>query len=150
MSGTSHLIFRQSVPESPHGLARVTGLSEAFFQHLAKRVYPGGCFFATVAAQLAPRPGRARDKVMQLQGAWVAQFKAALQQARDDEELAPDTDLDQLVFEITAMMFRANFAWIVTEDERVLDLARVGIRNILSRVANKARPSGRASRPKNG
>jgi hypothetical protein len=46
------------------------------------------------------------------------------------------------------MMFRANFAWIVTEDEGVLDLARVGIRNILNRVANKTRPSGRAGRQK--
>src|SRR5436189_779292 len=40
----------RKVPESPRGLARVTALSEAFFQHLARRVYPGGCFFATVAA----------------------------------------------------------------------------------------------------
>lgn len=138
----------RKVPESPRGIARVTALSEAFFQHLARRVYPGGCFFATVAAQLAPRPGRARDRVMQLQGAWVAQFMAALRQARDDGELPPDADLEQLVFEITAMMFRSNFTWIVTEDERVLNLARVGIRNILSRAANTTRPSGRARRPK--
>ena len=27
-------------------------------------------------------------------------------------------------------MFRANFAWIVTEDERVLDQARVGVKNV--------------------
>ena len=138
----------RKVPESPRGTARVTALSEAFFQHLARRVYPGGCFFATVAAQLAPRPGRARDRVMQLQGAWVAQFMAALRQARDDGELPPDADLEQLVFEITAMMFRSNFTWIVSEDERVLNLARVGIRNILNRAAKKTRPSGRTRRPK--
>jgi len=130
------------VPESPRGFARVDALSEAFFQHLARRVYPGGCFFATVAAQLAPRPGRARDRVMQMQNAWVEQFMAALRQARDDGELPPTADLEQLAFEITAMMFRSNFAWIVAEDERVLDLARVGIRNVLSGAA-KPRPSGR-------
>ena len=54
----------RKIPESLRGIARVTALSEAFFQHLARRVYPGGCFFATVAAQLAPHPGRARDRVM--------------------------------------------------------------------------------------
>src|SRR6188508_1006319 len=37
----------RKVPESPRGFARVTALSEAFFQHLERRVYPGGCFFAT-------------------------------------------------------------------------------------------------------
>jgi AcrR family transcriptional regulator len=136
----------RNVPESLRGFARVTALSEAFFQHLVRRVYPGGCFFATVAAQLAPRPGRARDRVMQLQGAWIAQFTAALQQSRDDGELAPDADIEQLVFEITAMMFRANFTWIVTEDEGALDLARVGIRNALSRAASKGPLSARAKR----
>jgi AcrR family transcriptional regulator len=138
----------RKVPESPRGLTRITVLSEAFFQYLAQRVYPGGCFFATVAAQLAPRPGRARDRVMQMQGSWAAQFMAALRQARDAGELPPNADLEQLLFEITAMMFRANFAWITTEDEGVLEQARAGIRNILSRVASKTPPSGRARRRK--
>src|SRR5438132_5457342 len=31
----------RKIPESVRGLARVTALSEAFFQHLARRVYPG-------------------------------------------------------------------------------------------------------------
>jgi AcrR family transcriptional regulator len=128
------------IPESLSGTARVTALAEAFLQHLARRVYPGGCFFATVAAQLAPRPGRARDRVSKLQGEWVGQFIAALRQAVDRGEIEPDADLDQLVFEITAMLFRANFAWIVTEDERVLNQARVGIRGVLNRTARAILP----------
>ena len=122
------------VPDSVRGVARVMALTEAFFQHLARRVFPGGCFFATVAAQLAPRPGRARDRVSKLQDEWIGQFTAALRQACDDGEIQPDADLDQLAFEITAMLFRANFAWIMTENERVLNQARVGIRGVLGRV----------------
>ena len=68
------------VPESPRGTARVMALAEAFLQHLARRVYPGGCFFATVGAQLAARPSRARDRVAQLQASWIAQFISALRQ----------------------------------------------------------------------
>jgi len=116
------------------GAARVTALAEAFLGHLARRVYPGGCFFATVAAQLAPRPGRVRDRVSRLQQEWVAQFIAALREARNDGEIEPGADVDQLTFEITAMLFRANFAWIMTEDEAVLNQARIGIRGVLSRV----------------
>lgn len=48
-----------------------------------------------------------------------------------------DANVNQLVFEITAMMVRANFAWIVTVDKRVLDQARVGIRNVLERVVGR-------------
>jgi AcrR family transcriptional regulator len=136
------------VPESLRGTARVMALSEAFFQHLARRVYPGGCFFATVGAQLAPRPSRARDRVSKLQEAWIAQFIAALRQARDDGEIQPAADLDQLAFEITAMLFRANFAWIMTEEDRVLNQARVGIRGILSRVAREIRSNVRIQRKK--
>jgi AcrR family transcriptional regulator len=131
------------VGESLRGVARVMALSEAFLGHLSRRVYPGGCFFATVAAQLAPRPGRARDRVSRLQQEWVAQFIAALRQARDDGEIRPAADLDQLAFEITAMLFRANFAWIMTADERVLHQARVGIRGVLSRTARETTARGR-------
>ena len=122
------------VPDSVRGVARVMALAEAFFQHLARRVFPGGCFFATVAAQLAPRPGRARDRVSKLQEEWIGQFIAALRQACDDGEIQANADLDQLAFEITAMLFLANFAWIMTENERVLSQARVGIRGVLGRV----------------
>jgi AcrR family transcriptional regulator len=134
------------VAEGLRGVARVMALSEAFLAHLARRVYPGGCFFATVAAQLAPRPSRARDRVSRLQGEWVAQFLGALRQACDDGEIEPAADLDQLAFEITAMLFRANFAWIVTENERVLNQARVGIHGVLSRVAREIPASGRSQK----
>ena len=131
------------VPPSVRSIARVEALTEAFFQHLVRRIFPGGCFFATVAAQLASQPGRTRDRVMQLQSAWVAQFMVALRQARDAGELPREADLKQLVFEITAMLFRANFAWIVTEDESVLDQARVGVNNALARAAQNGSPRRR-------
>jgi hypothetical protein len=122
----------------------VLALGEAFFGHLERRVFPGGCFFATVQAQLASRPGRARDRVMEVQRQWLEQFAEALGQARDGGELPRDADIDQLVFEITAMMVRANFTWIATGDTRVLDQARVGIRHVLERVTGQ---TGRKSQP---
>lgn len=127
----------RKVSDGPRGLVRVMALSEAFFQHLARRVYPGGCFFATVAAQLAPRPGRLRDRIMQMQAVWVGQFIEALQQARDAGELTRDADVEQLAFEITAMMFRANFGWIMSEDEQVIERARNGIKHVLANVAKQ-------------
>jgi AcrR family transcriptional regulator len=135
-------VIRQ-VPESCSGLERVTALTEAFIAHLTRRVFPGGCFFAAVAAQLAPNPGRARDRVLRMHAAWMEQFLAALRQARDTGDIPRDTDLDQVAFEITSMMFRANFSWIATDDPRTLDRARVGVQNALARAAN---PSKRRQR----
>jgi AcrR family transcriptional regulator len=136
------------VPESLRGLARISALTDAFLEHLARRIFPGGCFFATLAAQLASHPGRPRDRVMQVQAAWVEQFTSALRQAREAGEIPRDSDLDQLAFEITAMMLRANFAWILTVEKRVLDQARVGVENVLLRVSQAAKSRGKDRRPR--
>jgi len=135
------------VPQSLQGLARISALTDAFLQHLERRVFPGGCFVATVAAQLAPNPGRPRDRVMQVQAEWVAQFTSALGQSREAGEIARDADLEQIAFEVTAMMLRANFAWVLTEDKNVLDQARVGVKNVLSRVAQAAQSHGKRRSP---
>jgi AcrR family transcriptional regulator len=135
------------VPASPGGLARVSALTEAFLGHLARRIFPGGCFFANVAAQLATRPGRARDRVMQVQAAWVEQFTSSLRQAQETGEIPCDSDLDQLVFEITSMMFRANFVWIMSLDKHALDQARKGVENVLSRVAQSHGKARRLRKP---
>jgi AcrR family transcriptional regulator len=136
---TAAEIFAQDVlgpaGASPGGLARVLALGEAFLGHLERRVFPGGCFIATVSVQLASRPGRPRDRVMELQKRWVELFAEALGQAVAGGELPRDTDIDQLVFEITAMLVRANFTWVVTGETRVLEQARTGIRHVLERVA---------------
>lgn len=133
------------VDASLGGLGRVQALSEAFLGHLERRVFPGGCFFATVSAQLASHPGRTRDRVLEVQKQWLGLFAEALGQAVERGELSRATNVDQLVFEITAMMIRANFDWIVTGDTRVLDQARVGIRHVLESAPGHIGPRSRAS-----
>src|SRR4051812_42028089 len=131
--------------DSPGGLARVRALSEAFLRHLERRVFPGGCFFATVANQLASRPGRPRDRVTDMLRLWQDQFVESLREAVAAGELPHDADVDQLVFEVTAMLVRANFTWIQTGDARALEQARVGIRQVLERAAGPGGVNGRAA-----
>src|SRR5947209_2936145 len=78
--------------DSPGGLARVYALSEAFLGHLERRVFPGGCFFATVSVQLASSPGRPRDRVLEFVREWQGQFTDALGLARDAGELPRGAD----------------------------------------------------------
>jgi len=130
---------------SPDGLKRVWALAEGFLGHLERRVFPGGCFIATVSVQLAKRPGRARDRMMEAQGWWLALFADALRHAVAAGELPADIDIDQLVFEVTAMLLRGNFAWIVTGDGQVLEQTRSGVRNVLDRVAG---PTSRRRGPR--
>jgi hypothetical protein len=69
---------------------------------------------------------------------WQGQFTDALGQARDSGELPRGADIDQLAFEVTAMLVRANFAWIMTGDPHVLNQARTGIKNALDRARGKS------------
>jgi AcrR family transcriptional regulator len=129
----------EPVSESLQGVARLTALADAFLQHLRKRVFPGGCFFAAVSAQLAAQPGRARDRVLAMQRLWAEKIGKALMQARDAGEIDRHADIDQLIFEISAMLLRANIDWVVTDDQRVLEQARTGVRHVLERVAKKSK-----------
>jgi AcrR family transcriptional regulator len=138
---TAAQLFQQTVldivPPTAAGLDRIHDLTEAFLSHLTRRVFAGGCFFAAVGVQLAPRPGPARNRVMQFISDWNVLFSASLQQAQSAGHIAKDANFDQLAFEITAMLFRANFAWVVSNNPAVLDQARTGIQNVLQHAGPK-------------
>ena len=106
---TAAQVFQKTVldivPPAASGLDRIRDLTEAFLSHLTRRVFAGGCFFAAVGVQLAP-PGTARNRVLQFISDWNALFSASLQQAQSAGHIAKDANLDQLAFEITAMLFR--------------------------------------------
>ncbi len=132
---TAAEIFRREVLEpagkSPGGLARVRALAGAFLEHLDRHVFPGGCFFASVVTQLASRPGRPRDRAAGMLREWEGKFVEAVGDAIRAGDLPRAAEVDQLVFEITAMLARANFAWVQTGDPSVLKQARVGIEHVL-------------------
>jgi AcrR family transcriptional regulator len=140
---TAAEIFRREVlapaRESPEGLGRVHALAEAFLDHLERRVFPGGCFFVGVVTQLASSPGRPRDRASSLLRDWEGQFVESLGEAVRAGELPAGGDVAQLSFEITAMLARANFAWVQTADAHVLDQARVGIEHVLEHAKGSNR-----------
>ena len=143
---TAAAIFRREVlapaEESAKALARVQALAGAFLGHLERRVFPGGCFFASVMAQLAARPGRPRDRAADMLREWGQQFVDAVGDAVRAGELPAGADVAQVVFEVTAMLAHANFTWVQSGEARVLDQARVGIRHVLERASGPGRRQG--------
>ena len=51
---------------APSGLERLRQLVENFLRYVEGGLYPGGCFFASVAAEMAMRPGPVRDGAVQV------------------------------------------------------------------------------------
>ena len=77
---------------------------------------------------------------------WEGQFVEAVGEAVQLGELSGDTDSDQLVFEITAMLGGANFTWVLTGDPRVLERARLGIEHAIENASKSGRHRGSRTR----
>lgn len=111
----------------PEGVARVRALSEGFLSHVERSVFPGGCFFASAAAELDTRPGPLRDRIAEVYSGWVGLLTANVQRAQEIGELDPALDPNQIVFEINAMLAEANGIFLLSGDHAAFDMARRAI-----------------------
>jgi AcrR family transcriptional regulator len=129
-----HEVFQPAMTANG-GTERLRVAANSYLSHLERRVFPGGCFFAAVAAELDTRPGLARDLVFEVIGRWLSLLKQCLLEAQELGEIDPNTEVDQATFEIEAMLLAANFFFVMSNDLIHLTQGRKGIENILARLA---------------
>ncbi len=51
--------------DMPNGLERLRVLADRYLAHIERDLFPGGCFFASVAAEMDTHPGPVRDRAVQ-------------------------------------------------------------------------------------
>jgi AcrR family transcriptional regulator len=119
------------------GTERLGALADAFLSHLERRVFPGGCFFAAVAAELDTRPGPARDRVVQVLDQWQSLIRQCILDAQATGEIDPKADVGQAAFEVQAMLLTGNYQFVLTNDPVRLSQARKGVEHVLTRIAVK-------------
>jgi len=122
------LVPARRVPPGRDGLV---ALSDAFCEHIRDRVFPGGCFFDTVAADLVAHPGPVRDAVTDFLRGWRALIREHIRVAAERGELAPGEDLEQLEFDLIAYLSLAHALFRIDGDERVIDRAERAVRQRL-------------------
>jgi len=135
----------QPATRAPAGTERLKALVNSFLAYLERRVFPGGCFFAVVAMELDTRPGPARDRVVEMLDSWRASLRQCFLDARAAGEIDPNAEVDQAVFEVQAMLFAANFLFVMTNDPIRLTQARQGVDSVLARFAVRRMPKKRRS-----
>ncbi len=138
MIETAAAIFDQEVlqpaAEANGGTQRLRVAAGAYLSHLERKVFPGGCFFAAVAAELDTRPGRARDRVFEMINRWLSLLKQCILEAQELGEIDIKTEVAQAAFEIESMLLSANFFFVMSNDLTYLTQARRGIDNVLARL----------------
>src|SRR5262245_53074979 len=136
---TADQIFRSEVItpalEAPEGVARLRALCEAFLSYLERDVFPGGCFFASVAAELDTHPGPVRDRVLTISAEWLGRLETAAREGQAEGSVRPDEDPTQLAFELDAYLLFANAQYVASGDPGVLDRARHAIARLLSSIS---------------
>jgi AcrR family transcriptional regulator len=138
---TAAAIFEREVVapamSAPPGVRRLRALADAFLGHVGQRVFPGGCFFASVVAEVDTRPGPTRDRVAAVVAAWLGLLARCLEEAKAAGEIRRDADVPQAVFEIESMLMTANFLFLMSDDPAALDRARKGIHALLGRLKRR-------------
>jgi AcrR family transcriptional regulator len=132
-------IFEERVLEpaaaAAGGLERLRLLAEGYLRYIENETFPGGCFFASVLAEIDMRPGAVRDRLVRFLNEWLGTLERAVRDAQSEGAIAASEDPAQLVFEIEAAIFLANTQFVVSRSAEPIERARRMIDSVLERAA---------------
>jgi AcrR family transcriptional regulator len=124
---------------APGGQERLQLLIDGYLRYIGLDTLPGGCFFASVLAEVDMRPGPLRDRLVAFLGEWLGRLERAVRDAQAEGAIAADEDPKQIAFEIEAALFLANAQHIVSRAPEPIERARRAIERRLG--ASLPRPA---------
>jgi AcrR family transcriptional regulator len=138
---TAAQIFRDDVIRPTEGvqtpLARLEALCESFLSHLERRVFPGGCFFVSAAAEFDTHPGPVKEEVAGFLRDWLSTLESLAARAQEDGDIDAGEDAAQLAFELDAYLLMANMAYLLHSDPGTLTRARTAVHARLQRARTR-------------
>lgn len=108
------------------GLARLWALCSAYLSYAVDSSFPERDFFSTVANEFDTQPGPIRDAVAGVIAIWMQRIEDHIEDAVQLGQLG-DCDVEQLAFELEAMMVAGHHVYHLNDDPAALDRARRGI-----------------------
>jgi AcrR family transcriptional regulator len=120
--------------EAEGAFARLEALCERFLGYLERPVFPGGCFFASAAAELDTHPGPVKEKLAEALAGWLKLIERQAREAQEAGELDPAEDPELLAFELDAFMKMGNSVALLHGEPGGLEQARRAIRARLDRA----------------
>jgi AcrR family transcriptional regulator len=87
----------------PRGVPRLRALFERWLRRVSVEV-DSGCIYISGAVEFDDRPGPVRDALVSMVRAWHDAMQRAIRIAIDDGQLKPDTDAQQMLFEMHGLI----------------------------------------------
>ncbi|WP_079767812.1 TetR/AcrR family transcriptional regulator [Mycobacteroides abscessus] len=116
--------LRPAMQKRGSGLLKVC---ELFLSRPEPRVFSYCSLCGVVPNASGPWSLAIRERIAEIQRKWSGVLQAVMVHARDVGELDVDVDVTQLAFELSAMLFAANMAFILYADSTGFEHARVAI-----------------------
>jgi AcrR family transcriptional regulator len=123
-------VWRPVAAERP-GLPRLRAAAEAWISYLERRVFPGGCFFASATMEVDDRPGPVRDKLSRNMTRWLELLAADAHEAQRVGDLPPEPTPEQLAFELQGLILGTNWAYQLLRDEGAFPRAREALDRLI-------------------
>jgi AcrR family transcriptional regulator len=122
------------------GVKLLRALCQNWLAYGEGKVFPGGCFFSAASLEFDDRPGRVRDRIVELMQKWLGTLEHAARDAQAAGEIRKGVDVRQLAFEIQALAMGANWSSRLFRDQRVFRSAGGAILRRIDEVT-ESRPS---------
>ncbi len=128
-------VFQREVLEpaaaAEPGAERLRSICRHDLSYIERRVFPGGCFFSSVAAEFCAREGAVKERIAEYNRVWMSLLADTAGEATARGEFTADVDRGQLAFELNAIIVSANFAYMLYDDP---DAIRRGQQAIEERI----------------
>jgi AcrR family transcriptional regulator len=139
---TARALFEEIVVDpalrAPRALERLRQLIENFLRHVEDKVYPGGCFYVSVGAELGAQSGPVRQEAVALSGEWMQLIIGTIREAQAEGDLSVAEDAEQLAFELTGFLLLGNTQFVVTQEPAAIDRARRSVDRRLAQAITSA------------
>ena len=112
-------VFLPSLKQ-PRGLPRLSAMYAGWVKRHTREI-DSGCMYISGAVEYDDRPGPIRDELLSMVMAWQKALLRAARQAIREGHLLDDTDAEQLVFEMRAMVLALHHDARFIGDRRAVD-----------------------------
>ena len=117
------------------GLPRLKALFERWLDWALESQLPGGCIMLSAAFEYDDRPGPIRDAAIENQHRGNAITKKAIRLAIEEGHLSPDTDPEQISFEMLGMVLASHNHRRLLGDKEARKRALIAFDELIARHA---------------
>jgi AcrR family transcriptional regulator len=128
----------------PRGLPRLEAMIDNWVEHVRVSEIPNGCIYVSGAVEFDDKPGPVRDALVDMVSAWQNALRRAITMAVEEGHLLPDTDNEQMVYEIYGIILGLHHDARLLRTGNVVARARTALARLVD--AYRLRPAKLQSR----